>query len=113
MNTKTIAESFSSHAFAQTYPHLADEVRWVVPGRDPIEGRDAVVAACERTLAEVATTATLDRFVSVADATTAAVDAVGRYVGADGTPSLASSADIYEFDADDRVVRITSYAVEL
>jgi hypothetical protein len=37
---------------------------------------------------------------------------VARYVDADGTTSVVSSCDIYEF-SDGQVTAITSYAVEL
>jgi hypothetical protein len=40
------------------------------------------------------------------------VDAVARYVDAAGETSVVSSCDIYEFDRD-RLMAITSYAVEL
>jgi gamma-glutamylcyclotransferase (GGCT)/AIG2-like uncharacterized protein YtfP len=53
------------------------------------------------------------RFVSVASDRVAAVDAVGRYVSSDGSVSVVSSADIYEFDEQGLVATITSYAVEL
>jgi hypothetical protein len=33
MNTQQIAEAFSGHRFAETYDHLAVDVRWVLPGR--------------------------------------------------------------------------------
>ena len=113
MELRQVAEAFSGHRFAAAYPHLADDVRWVLVGGDPIEGRDAVVAACEGTLAELReTTATFERFVVVADGDTAAVDAVGRYTAADGTQSVVSSCDVYEASGG-RVVRITSYTVEL
>jgi ketosteroid isomerase-like protein len=115
MNTQRIAEAFSGHRFAQTYDRLAPDVQWVLPGQDRIEGRDAVVAACTSAAAEMAELAGTEfsRFVSVAGDRVAAVDAVGRYVSRDGSVSVVSSADIYEFDGDGRVTTITSYAVEL
>lgn len=63
-------------------------------------------------MAQLASTEFL-RFVSVGDERLAAVDAIGHYVGTDGTTSVVSSADIYEFDGEGRVTTITSYAVEL
>ncbi|GEM_PF-4762384 len=56
-----------------------------MPGQEGIEGREAVVAACEKASAEMDTL----------------------------TTSVVSPADIYEFDADGRVTVITSYTVEL
>ena len=57
--------------------------------------------------------AEFSRFVSVADDRVAAIDAVGRYVSPDGSVSVVSSADVYEFNGDGHVTTITSYAVEL
>ena len=115
MTPQQIAEAFSGHRFTETYEHLADDVRWVLPGQDVLEGKAAVVAACDASAAEMARLAHTEftRFVSVGDDRVAAVDAVGRYVGTDGSVSIVSSADVYECWDDGRVQTITSYAVEL
>jgi ketosteroid isomerase-like protein len=115
MNPQQLAEAFSAHRFQATYDQLADDVRWVLPGQATIEGKPAVLAACADSLAEFAALAetSFDRFVSVGGPNVAAVDAIGRYVSTDGSTSVVSSADIYDFDARGRVVQITSYAVEL
>ena len=115
MDTQQISEAFSGHRFAEVYDFLAPDVRWVLPGQDTIEGRDAVVAACAASAAEMASLEEMEftRFVSVHGDRIAAVDAIGRYVSHDGSVSVVSSADIYEFDGDGLVTTITSYAVEL
>ena len=115
MNTRQIAEAFSSHRFAEVYDHLADGVRWVLPGHAPIAGRADVIAACDAATAEFERQAGTEflRFVSVADDSGAAVDAIGRYTEQDGAVSVVSSADVYEFDARGLLTTITSYAVEL
>lgn len=115
MDTKMIAEAFSGHRFTEVYDFLAPDVRWVLPGQDAIEGRTAVVSACESSAADMAQLASagFTRFVSVADDRVAAVDVVGWYVSTDGSVSVVSSADIYEFDGEGLLTTITSYAVEL
>lgn len=115
MDTRQTAEAFSSHRFTEVYDQLADTVRWVVPGQAPIEGKADVVAACESAAAEFRQLSGTDvlRFVSVADDRVAAVDATVRYESPDGSVSVVSSADIYEFDADGNLTTVTSYAVEL
>lgn len=115
MDTRQLAEAFSAHRFEEVYERLAESVTWVLPGQESIDGRAAVVAACRGAAEAFAGMAgtSFERFVSVGDASTAAVDAIGRYEGADGSVSVVSSADVYEFDADGMLVRITSYAVEL
>ena len=115
MNALQIAEAFSGHRFTETYEHLSADVRWVLPGQLLVEGRDAVVAACDSSATEMAQLVSTEfsRFVSVAGDGVAAVDAIGRYVDGEGNVSVVSSADIYEFDGDGRVTSITSYTVEL
>jgi len=107
------AEAFSGHRFSDAYGALAPDVRWTSVGQGALVGRQAVVDACEETLAELATTTTqFLRFVVVADGDTAVVDAVGRYVDAGGGVSVVSSCDVYEF-TDGLLTTITSYTVEL
>ncbi len=115
MDTRQTAEAFSSHRFTEVHDHLADDVRWVLPGQATIQGKAAVIAACEAAAGDFAQLAGTDtvRFLSVADDRTAAVDATIRYRSPDGSASVVSSADIYEFDQRGRLTTITSYAVEL
>jgi ketosteroid isomerase-like protein len=115
MGARETAESFSGHRFDEAYGQLHEDVRWTVPGHEPIIGKAAVVEACEETAEHMAGLALAEftRFVVVADDRVAAVDAIGRYVSHDGTTSVVSSADVYELDADGLVTTITSYAVEL
>lgn len=112
MTNREIAEAFSGHRFTETYEHLADGIVWNLVGEAQLEGRDAVIAACEGTAAENADVATSWlRFVTTADGPVVAVDAVGVYTGRAGV-SAVSSCDIYEF-VDGRLAAITSYAVEV
>jgi SnoaL-like domain len=113
MTPSETAEAFSGHRFTEVFPHLAPDARWVLVGESPLEGRDAIVAACENASAELAgTTTEFTRFVTIAGTHAVAVDAVARYVDATGHTSVVSSCDIYEFDRD-TLTTITSYAVEL
>ena len=110
---RDVAEAFSRHRFRDVYDALAPDVVWTAVGQARMDGRQAVVDACETTLAELASTAVeFTRFVSVADADVAAVDVVARYTAPDGGLSVVSSCDVYEF-RDGAVTAITSYAVEL
>ena len=113
--TQLISEAFSRHRFTETYEHLADGVRWDLDGEGVIEGKDAVVAACESSIVEMAKLASVEfsHFESVAGDRLAVVGAEVRYEEPDGNISVVSSADVYEFDGEGQVTTITSYAVEL
>lgn len=110
---KKIAEAFSRHRFSEAFAHLAPDVRWVPVGQPTIEGKAAVIEACESTMTELTgVTTEFTRFVSVAGADAVAVDVIARYVEGNGDTSVVSSCDIYEFTGDS-ITTITSYAVEL
>jgi hypothetical protein len=115
VNTQQISEAFSGHRFPETYAHLAADVRWVLLDHAAIEGKEAVVAACDSSAAEMAELASVEfsRFDCVAGERLAVIDSEARYESPDGSVSVVSSADIYEFDGDGLVTSITSYAVEL
>jgi hypothetical protein len=36
LNIDKIAETFCSHRFVETYPHMADEIKWNIVGREEI-----------------------------------------------------------------------------
>jgi len=109
------AEAFSGHRFRDAYDALAGDVSWTAVGEGVLTGRQSVIDACEATLADLAsTTVEVTRSVVAADpgGRAVAVDVVARYVDEDGSTSVVSSCDIYEFE-DGQVTAITSYAVEL
>ena len=113
--TQEISEAFSGHRFAEAYEHLADGVRWELDGELVIEGKDAVVAACESSTVEMSKLASVEfsHFESIAGDRLAVVGAEARYEEPNGSISVVSSADVYEFDGEGQVTTITSYAVEL
>lgn len=112
MTNLEIAEAFSRHDFGRVADRIADDVVWNMVGGTPLVGRAEVIAACEATAAENSDVETVWlRFVSTSDGPVVAVDAVGRYVGAD-EEVVVSSCDIYEFDGG-MLRLITSYAAEV
>jgi len=108
-----IAQAFSSHRFAEAYPHLAADVRWDLVGGAPLTGRDAVIAACEESLAYLSQATTdFRKFRSVVGTDAVVVDSLAEYSAADGQTSVVASCDIYDF-VNGEVATITSYTVEV
>jgi len=108
-----IAQAFSSHRFAEAYPHLTQDVRWQSYGGPTLQGRDAVIEACEQTsehLSEV--TMEFRRFKVVIGSDAVAVDSLAEYVDTDGRGTIVASCDIYDF-VDGEVTAIVSYTVEV
>jgi SnoaL-like domain len=107
------ARSFSSHHFSDAYPFLAEDVRWDLVGGPTVIGRQAVIDTCQGTLTQLTGTQTqFTKFRAVVGEESVVLDSVAEYRGPDGTTSVVASCDVYDF-ADDLVVAITSYTVEL
>ena len=112
MRPEQIAEAFSRHRFAETYPFLAPDVRWDNVGGPQPAGRDAVIATCEESAAWLAgVRTTFTRFRVVAGPGTVVVDSEAEYD--DGrSVSRVGSCDLYDVAAG-LVTAIRSYTVEL
>ena len=53
-----IAEAFSSHRFAETYPYLSDSMKWNNVGGEEYIGRDVVIDQCEQSASYLTTVST-------------------------------------------------------
>lgn len=109
-----IATAFAGHRFTEAFPHLGDNVVWDLVGvEDQLVGKDAVVAACDTTTAELADVTTeFTQLRTIASGNTVVVDAVGNYTDPTGDRSAVASCDLFDFE-DGKIVRIRSYTVEV
>lgn len=108
-----IAEAFSRHRFAETYAHLAPDVRWDSVGGSTVSGRDAVIAACDDSSAFLSEMTTeFRKFRSVVGSDAVVIDSLAEYAEADGQTSVVASCDIYDF-VEGELTTITSYTVEV
>jgi limonene-1,2-epoxide hydrolase len=108
-----VAEAFSRHDFAATYPYLADDIRWDLVGGQPIVGKRAVIAACTEPAGFLdAMTTTFRSLRVIADADHVVIDSVAEHADGSGEPSAVASCDIYAFGSG-TVRGITSYTAEL
>lgn len=113
LTTAQIAEAFSRHDFATTYPYLSDDVQWNLVGKETLSGKETVITTCEQSAAYLKTvTTTFSRFFVVVGDNGVVIDSISDYVDADQQTSRVASCDIYEF-ADGKITQITSYTIEL
>lgn len=112
MDNAAIAEAFSRHRFAETYPRISDDVVWTVVGAQRLDGKAAVVAACDESAGHLKDVTTTFRFVNVVDGgDTVVVDTESEYVDADGS-TVVASCDLYSFTAG-ALTGIRSYTLAL
>ncbi len=108
-----IAKAFCSYKFAETFPHMADDIRWNNVGGDELAGREAVIERCENATKFLDTvTATITRLDVHSAGDVVIVEGAAQLVHQDGEVSKVASCDLFRF-VDDRLVEITSYVIDL
>ncbi len=108
-----IAEVFSRHEFSKIYPYLLDTIRWNLVGNEQLEGKEAVVNACQQSadyLAGVITS--FSKFRVIVDTDCVVIDSTADYVDEQQKRTTVASCDIYVFVAG-KLSEITSYTIDL
>lgn len=108
-----IVESFSSHRFAVTYPHMADGIKWNIVGREELVGREAVMARCAESTKFLETVSTTSTKLEIHRAETwVVVEGAAHFQDRENQTSSVASCDVHQF-SEERLVEITSYVIEL
>ena len=112
MTQSAIAEAFSNGQFSKIYPYLAENVEWTVVGEDKFKGKQAVISNCEQTAGYFTTVKTDFKTLNIiSSADRVAVNGTAEFIRDGKRVSFISACDVYEFDGENRVKRITSYCI--
>lgn len=107
-----IAEAFCSHRFAETYPYMADEIKWNIVGREELIGREAVIAQCNMGMKFLATVSTTYLKLKTYRAETCVVvEGAAQFQDQENQTSSVASCDIFQF-SNGKLVEITSYVID-
>jgi len=110
---KHLASAFSDGRFAETYPHLHENVIWHVVGENEFIGKHAVINRCEEVAAYFVSVTT--NFIThhiISEGNLVVVNGVGEFLRDGKRVSLISASEWYEFDDDDQIVKISSYCIQ-
>lgn len=108
-----IAENFSKHSFEETFPFLADSIKWNTVGGEVISGKEKVIETCEQSSTYLKTVSTHFTKFSLLDFEShVIIESVAEYIDQEKNISKIASCDIYIF-ANDKLSEITSYCIEL
>jgi len=108
-----LAEAFCRWKFTEVYPYFADEIKWNAVGRNEYVGREAVIAQCEEATKFLATVTTLYDKLKIHRAETCViVEGTAQFQDREKRTLSVASCDVFRF-AEDRLVEITSYVIDL
>lgn len=113
MTTKDIAVSFSNGHFDRVYNSIAVDAVWEVVEEDTFAGKDAIIAQCEQVAGYFRSVTTDFKTLNlIADGNIVAVNGTADFTRDEQTVSFVSACDIYEFDDNGMIRRITSYCIQ-
>ncbi|QHV99097.1 nuclear transport factor 2 family protein [Spirosoma endbachense] len=113
MTIQQIAEAFSRHDFASTYPYLSNTIQWNLIGSQVLIGTQDIIAACEQSAAYLKTvTTTFDMFLVLSTQNDIVIDSLSTYADSEQRRSKAASCDWYRFKKG-ILAEITSYTIEV
>ena len=108
-----VAQAFCSHRFTETYPYMADEIKWTIVGREALIGREAVIAQCDKSAKFLETVSTSIPKLEIHHAETlVVVEGAAQFQDQENKISSVASCDIFRFSGE-RLVEITSYVIDL
>lgn len=108
-----IAEAFCSHRFAETYPYMADEIKWNIVGKDELVGREAVIDRCDQAAKFLETVSpTITKLKIHRAETCIVVERAAEFRDKEKQTSSVASCDVFQF-SDGRLVEITSYVISV
>lgn len=109
---KHLASAFSDGKFAETYAHLHENIVWHVVGENEFLGKQAVINKCEEVASYFASMTT--NFIIhhiISDGNMVVVNGTGEFLRDGRRVSLISASGWYEFDDNDRIIKIYSYCI--
>lgn len=103
-----IAEAFCNYRFAETYPYLADEIKWNIVGTEELVGREAVIDRCAASAKFLETVSpTITKLKINSAETCVVVEGAAQFQDQENQTSSVASCDVFQF-SDERLVEITS-----
>ena len=108
-----IAEAFCSHKFVETYPYMANEIKWNIIGKEKLVGWEALIDHRKKSakfLETVSTTLAKPKIYRTE--AYVVLESAAQFQDQENQTSSVASCDVSQF-SDGRLVQITSYNVGL
>ncbi len=113
MTQKEIAEAFSNGEFEKTFPYFSDTILWEVVGENKFTGWDEVIENCILTADYFKTVTTHFKTLNViTDLNRISVNGTAEFLKDNKRVAFVSACDVYEFDNESLLEKITSYCIQ-
>ncbi|HPG12513.1 MAG TPA: nuclear transport factor 2 family protein [Chitinophagaceae bacterium] len=113
MTITEIAHAFSNGEFEKIFPYLDDSIIWTVVEDDEFKGKEAVIEQCKQVSQySNAVTTRFETLYTITEGNKVAVNGTAEFYRDNKRVSFVSACDLYEFDENNKLSRITSYCIQ-
>ncbi|MBL7843374.1 MAG: nuclear transport factor 2 family protein [Cyclobacteriaceae bacterium] len=112
--TKTeIAKAFSNGEFEKTYNFIAENSEWIVVEENTFKGKKAIIENCNQVGSYFKSVTTDFRTHNIiVDENKVVINGTAEFLRDNKRVSFVSACDVYEFNDDNQIQKITSYCIQ-
>ncbi|OYX27271.1 MAG: hypothetical protein B7Z06_04470 [Flavobacteriales bacterium 32-35-8] len=108
-----IAKAFSNGAFYKAYDHIAEDAIWEVVEENMFVGKKAIVENCNQVAAYFkSVTTNFKTHHVISEENKVVVNGTAEFIRDGKRVSFVSACDLYEFNDQNKIERITSYCIQ-
>lgn len=108
-----IAELFSIGQFDKTYDQIADNAEWIVVSENHFKGKEAIIKNCKEVDKYFKSVRTEFKTLHIISENNKVVITGTAEFSRDGIRlSFVEACDFYEFNENNKIVKITSYCIQ-
>jgi ketosteroid isomerase-like protein len=112
-NLDALAEAFSVGQFEEVFDYLEENIVWTIPGETELQGKQAVFGHCKQVKEYFNSLTT--RFEiqdTLSDFNKVVVKGAAEFIRDNQIVSTVSACDVYEFNRQHKIIKITSYCIK-
>jgi ketosteroid isomerase-like protein len=114
MTIKSIAKAFSNGEFENVFDFIADNAVWEVVEENTFHGKKAIIENCKQVGDYFQSVTTrFDILNVISEDNMVAVNGTAEFLREGKRISFVTACDLYEFDDQQRIQRITSYCIQV
>lgn len=112
MTKSEIAQAFSGGQFAKCLDSLTDQTIWNIPGEQFLKGKNEIEPYCKNITAYFSSlTTNFTQLNLIENNYCIAINGTAEFIRDGKRVSFVSSCDVYEFDAENKILSIHSYCI--
>lgn len=113
VNIDSLAEAFSVGEFEEVFDYLDKSMVWTILGEAEIKGKQAVINHCSQVKAYFSSVTThFEIQDTISDYNKVVVMGIAQFTRDNQLLSTVSACDVYEFNSQHKIIKITSYCIK-